>query len=159
VLGYEAVRPEGLIGAAAESPHPQSGRRRVLVVANTALAGDELAGTVAGLGGPGAELDVLAPQLVSRAHFLASDTDREARDAEARLKTSLDWAGAHDFDARGEVGDDEPATAMADALASSGAEAVIIAANDGTADWAEKEELERATAELDVPVVHAVIRR
>jgi hypothetical protein len=159
VLAYEAIRPAGLLRAAADSPHPQSGRRRVLVVANTALAGDDLADTVAGLAGPDAELDVLAPQLVSHARFVASDTDREARDAETRLKTSLDWAAAHGFDAGGEVGDDEPATAMADALGSFGADAVIIATNDRTAGWAEKEELERAMAELDVPVVHAVIRQ
>jgi hypothetical protein len=158
LISYVATRPEGLLGAAEQAPHPHGGRGHVLVVADAALGGDELAEAIERLAGPGAELDVLAPQLVSHTHFATSDTDAEMRDAEARLNVSLEWAAAHGFRARGEVGADEPATAMADELRDYGAEAVIIATNgDRKTRWAEARELERARAELNIPVLHVAV--
>jgi nucleotide-binding universal stress UspA family protein len=164
LIGYVATRPAVLLQAAEQAPHPHGGRGHVLVVADAPLAGDELAEVIVRLAGPGpgpgAELDVLSPQLVSHTHFAMSDTDAEMRAAQARLKTSLEWAAAHGFRARGEVGADEPATAMADELRDFGADAVIIATNgDRKTGWAEARELERARAELDVPVLHVAVGR
>lgn len=158
VLGYEAIRPNGLLRAAQESPHPRADGRHVLVVAYAPLAGDELAHAVAEFGDADAELEVLAPQLVSPLEFAMSDTDRAARDAETRLKTSLAWAEAHGFKARGEVGSDEPAAAMADELREFGADAIVIATNGHPKSrWAEKDELEHARAELEIPVAYVVV--
>jgi hypothetical protein len=160
LIGYVATRPAGLLRAAEQAPHPHGGRGHVLVVADAALAGDELAEVIVRLAGPSAELDVLAPQLVSHTHFATSDTDAEMRAAQARLTVSLEWAAAHGFRARGEVGADEPATAMADELRDFGAEAVIIATNgDRKTGGAEARELERARAELKVPVLHVAVGR
>jgi len=155
LISYEATRPSGLLRDAEHAPHAHGGRRHVVVVADTALAGDELADAIVTAAGPDAQLDVLAPMLVSHTHYVTSDHDAEARAADARLKISLEWASAHGFHARGEVGDDEPATAMADELRDFGADAVVIVTNDDRRTrWAEKRELERARAELDIPVVH-----
>jgi nucleotide-binding universal stress UspA family protein len=129
VLGYEAIRPNGVLRAAETSPHPRGDGSHVLVVADAPLAGDELAHAVAEFGDADAELDVLAPQLVSPLEFAMSDTDASALDAETRLRTSLAWAEAHGFKARGEVGSDEPAVAMADELREFGADAIVIATN------------------------------
>jgi hypothetical protein len=155
LISYEATRPSGLLRDAEHAPHAHGGRRHVVVVADTALAGDELADVIVSAAGPDAELDVLAPMLVSHTHFVTSDHDAEARAADARLKTSLEWASAHGFHARGEVGDDEPATAMADELRDFGADAVIIVTNgQRTTKWAERRELDRARGELEIPVAH-----
>ena len=108
--------------------------------------------------GPRAELDVLAPVLVSHLHYATSDHDAEARAAQARLEASLEWAAGHGLHARGELGDDEPATAIADELRDFGADAVIIL-SDGNrkTKWAETRDLDRARAELAIPVLHVVI--
>jgi hypothetical protein len=56
-------------------------RRHVVVVADTALAGDGLADAIVNTAGPDAQLDVLAPMLVSHTHYVTSDHDAEARAA------------------------------------------------------------------------------
>jgi hypothetical protein len=158
LIGYEVTRPTGLLRAAEEAPHPHGGPGHVVVVADAPLAGDEVADAITNVVGPEAQLDVLAPMLVSHLHYATSDHDAEARSAEDRLQTSLRWAAEHGFTARGEVGDDEPATAMADELRDFGADAVVIV-TDGARPtrWVERRELERARAELDVPVIHVAL--
>jgi hypothetical protein len=158
LISYEVTRPAGLLRAAEHAPHPHGGRGHVVVVADAALAGEEIAGAIVTVAGPHAELDVLAPLLVSHAHYVTSDHDAETRTAEDRLRTSLQWAAEHGFHARGEIGDDEPATAMADELRDFGADAVIIVTNGNrVTKWAETRELERARAELDIPVIHVAV--
>ena len=124
LISYEATRPTGLLRAAERAPHPHGGRRHVVVVADAPVAGDEVAAAIVNVAGPGAKRDVLAPTIVSHLHHVTSDDDAEAHAAALRLRTSLKWAAEHGFDARGEVGDDEPATAMADELRDFGADAV-----------------------------------
>jgi hypothetical protein len=155
LISFEVTRPSGLLRDAQDAPHPHGGPRHVVVVADAALAGDELAETIVSAAGHDAELDVLAPMLVSHAHFATSDHNAEARSAQERLSASIAWAAAHGFRARGEVGDDEPATALADELRDFGAEAVIVVTDgDRRTRWAEARELECARAELEVPVLH-----
>jgi hypothetical protein len=158
LIGYEATRPTGLLRGAEHAPHRHGGRHHVLVVADAPLSGERPAEAIRAAAGPDAELDVLAPVLVSHMHYVMSDDDVEAHSAEARLEASLEWARAHGFKARGEIGSDEPATALADELRDFGADAVIIV-TDGVRGtrWAEKRELDRAQAELDAPVVHVVV--
>jgi hypothetical protein len=55
---------------------PHGGRRRVLVVANRTLAGQELRETLRRAAAGGAELHIVAPILPSRVHYIASDIDR-----------------------------------------------------------------------------------
>lgn len=155
LISYEATRPSGLLRAAEHAPHPHGGSRHVVVVADAVLTGDELAEAIRAVAGPDSEFDVLAPLLVSHTHYATSDHDAESESAKARLNASLEWAAAHGFHARGEVGDDEPATAMADELRDFGADAVsIVTDGERKTRWAEARELERARAELDIPVIH-----
>jgi hypothetical protein len=158
LISYEATRPSGLLRAAEHAPHPHGGRGHVVVVADAPLAGDEIADAIVKVAGPNAQLDVVAPMLVSHLHYVTSDHDAESRAADERLRASLRWATEHGFTARGEVGDDEPATAMADELRDFGADAVVIVTNgDRKTRWAEKREHERARAELDIPVIHVAV--
>lgn len=155
LIVHVAMRPEGQLRDAAQAPHPHGGAQHVIVVADTELAGDRVAEAIRETAGDGAQLDVVAPVLVSHLHYAMSDRDAELAAARRRLDASLAWAREHGFRARGTVGSDEPETAMADALRDFGAEAIVVVTDGaGKSGWAEDRELDRARAELAIPVVH-----
>ena len=141
-------------------PHlhgPSPGTRHVLVVANETLAGDALCERLTGADGESVEVDLLAPVVTSRVHYVMSDIDRELAKARTRLERSLAWAKDHGILAHGEVGDPNPTTALEDQLRDFGADEVIVFTQArGSQSWQEREELERLRGELDVPVVQIV---
>ena len=146
---------------AAHEPHPHGGRagtRHVLVVANEALAGDQLHERITGAGGERVEVDVLAPVLTSHLHYAVSDVDNELAEARARLDRSLAWARECGIVARGEVGDPSPTTAIEDQLRDFGADEVIVVTHPREREtWQEQGEVERLRRELDVPVTHVMV--
>jgi GABA permease len=143
------------------SPHPDApqAKHSVLVVANEALAGDELRGEIMRRIELWPELYVIAPVLSSRLHFWASDFDHELAEARRRLETTLAWAGGQGFDARGEISDpDDPLASLEDALRRVGADEVIVATHPREhANWLEVGILERLREELDVRLTHVVV--
>jgi len=161
LIVHLAMRPEGQLRDAAQETVPSSeriGRRRVLVVADAPLTGEEPAERIRQTAGENPQLDVVAPVLVSQAHFAMSDRDREMAEAQHRLDATLTWAREHGFTATGTIGSDDPETAMADALRRSGAEAILFVSR-GEDDRTRLEEraLRRADAELAIPVVHVTV--
>lgn len=146
---------------AAAEPHPHGptpGKRHVLVIANETLAGTELRQRLTEADGTGIEIDVLAPVLSSRLHLGVTDIDRELAEARERLERSLAWAREQGIEARGEVGDPTPTTAIEDELRDFGADEVIVVTHTRDREtWQEHGELERLRRELDVPVTHVVI--
>ena len=120
----------------------------LLVVANTSLEGEELARELAGHG----KVDVLAPPLMSRLHVVMSDSDREVRDAQLRLDTSLEWAREHGLEVHGEVGDTDPLTGIADELRGFGADEVVVVDRANEARHITRRELEALRKDLHVPV-------
>ena len=140
----DAARP--LARATAEGG-PHRGRH-LLVVANTSLDGEELARELAGHG----KVDVLAPPLMSRLHVAMSDSDREVRDAQKRLDTSLAWAREHGLEVHGEVGDTDPLTGIADELRGFGADEVVVVDRANEARHITRRELEALRKDLRVPV-------
>lgn len=156
-----AMRPEGQLRDAARDTVPSServGRRRVLVVADAPLSGEEPAARIRETAGEDPQLDVIAPVLVSQAHFAMSDRDREMADAQRRLDATLTWARDHGFTATGTIGSDDPETAMADALRRSGAEAILfVSRGEDDRTRLEDRALRRADAELAIPVVHVTV--
>jgi hypothetical protein len=157
LIVHVALRPEGQLRDAATDTIPSSarvGRTRMLVVADAALAGDEPARRIRETLGEDPQLDVIAPVLVSQAHFATSDRDAEIEQARARLDASLAWAREHGFTATGTIGSDDPETAMADALRRSGAEAILFVSGEQDGNRFEQRALRRADAELAIPVVH-----
>ena len=144
--------------AAAQGPAGSGRRRRVLVIANRTMLGDELRAELRKRGTAGAELHLVAPILSSRAHYIASDVDSELRDARARLDEALAWAHAEGIEATGRVGDPNAALgAIEDELRISGADEVIISTHPpGQSNWLETGIVERLREELDVPVTHLV---
>ena len=139
----------------------RSDRRRVLVVANRTLAGEELREKLRRVAADGAELHVVAPILPSRVHYIASDVDRELDEARERLAAALAWAREEGLEADGTVGD--PFTqfgAIEDELRAFGADEVIVSTlPPGRSNWLEAGILERLRAELDVPITHVVVER
>lgn len=146
--------------AAAEGhPHGAApGTRHVLVIANEALAGDELHELILGEDHNDVEIDVLAPVLTSHLHYGVSDIDRELEQAHARLERSLAWARAHGIIARGEVGDPNATTAIEDELRDFGADEVIIVTHPREREtWQEHGELQHLRSELKVPLTHVTV--
>jgi hypothetical protein len=137
---------------------PPHGRRRVLVVANRTLHGEALRAELARRAAEGSELRIVAPIVVSRVHYFASDIDRELREARERLREMLAWARAEGLDATGTVGDPNVALgAIEDELRLSGADEVIISTYPlGRSNWLETGIVERLREELDIPVSHLV---
>ena len=134
-------------------------RRRVLVVANRTLAGEELRQALRRAAAGGAELHVVAPILPSRVHYIASDIDRELEDAHERLAAALAWAREEGLDADGKVGDPFTAFgAVEDELRAFGADEVIVSTlPPGRSNWLEAGILQRLRDELDVPITHVVV--
>jgi nucleotide-binding universal stress UspA family protein len=138
---------------------PHGGRRRVLVVANRTLAGEELRETLRRAAAGGAELHVVAPILPSRVHYIASDIDTELAEARERLAAALEWAREEGLEADGKVGDPFTAFgAVEDELRAFGADEVIVSTlPPGRSNWLEAGILQRLQAELDVPITHVVV--
>jgi hypothetical protein len=153
--GRETERGSALREAAhAPHRHGASGpTRHILVVATVTLAGEDLYRELATAGGPGVELDVVAPILASRSHHWASDVDREREEAGKRLEASLAWAAEHGFAAKGEVGDPDPLVAIEDELRDFGADEVIVATRSRErTSWLAHRMLGHLARELDSPV-------
>src|SRR4051794_24079082 len=135
------------------------GHHRVLVVANRTLASDDVRKQIVERARAGAHVRVIVPILCSRAHYFASDIDRELRDARERLDDALAWASEHDVPLTGAVGDPNVALgAIEDELRRSGADEVLISPPPPKqSNWLETGIVTRLRAELDVPVTHLVI--
>jgi hypothetical protein len=146
---------------AARERHPHgaaTGTRRVLVVANETLAGDELRERITRIDGERVEVDVLAPLLASHLHYGVSDIDGELAEARTRLERSLAWAQEHGIVAHGEVGDPNPTVAIEDELRDFGADEVIVVTHAREREtWQERGELGRLRRELDVPITHIIV--
>ena len=160
VLTVDPDRRRPLREAAAEGRRssPSAGRR-VLVVANRTLQGDELAQTLRRRGADDSELRVVAPIVVSRAHYLASDVDKELEEAHQRLTVALDWARAEGLQASGKVGDPNAALgAIEDELRRFAADEVLISTYPpGMSNWLETGIVRRLREELDIPVTHVIV--
>lgn len=146
--------------AAAEGRrNASSTRRRVLVVANRTLQGEELAAALRQREIRGSELRVVAPILVSRAHYLASDVDKELEEAQQRLAAALEWARSEGLEASGKVGDPNAALgAIEDELRQFAADEVLISTYPpGMSNWLETGIVKRLREELDIPVTHVIV--
>jgi membrane protein implicated in regulation of membrane protease activity len=132
-----------------------------LLVANRTLGDRDLRAEIRRRAQDGAELRILAPILVSRARYLASDVDGELRDARRRLKAALAWADAEGIAATGVVGDPNAAfDAIEDELRLHAAEEVIVSTlPKGESNWLETGILERLRDELEIPVTHVIAHR
>lgn len=163
-LAFEMLYPKprrSSLREAAHAPHRHGARgpqRHVLVVADEVLSGEELSRELSKRNGGPVQVDVLAPVFASRAHYWSSDLDQELDAARRRLDTSMAWIAAQGLEARGQVGDPNPLTAIEDELRDFGADEVIVVTGPVAHSSREAGMLERVQKELDVPVSHIIVQ-
>jgi len=156
--GQDPDRRRPLREAAAEGRRTASSPgSRVLVVANRTLQGEELAERLRRRGD--SELRIVAPILVSRVRYLASDVDREISEAHERLAAALVWARGEGIQASGKVGDPFVALgAIEDELRHFAADEVLISTYPrGMSNWLETDIVKRLEEELEIPVTHVIV--
>ncbi len=134
--------------------------RRALVVANEAVAGGELRDSLLDhLGNEVSRVFVVCPALASSAiEHLIGDVDPAIGPAEERLQQTLEVLRKAGLKASGEVGDSDPIQAISDEIIKfEPDEILVIAHRDADGAFAEKELLEQAQRNFEMPVVELVV--
>ena len=133
------------------------GERRILVVANETVGGEELLELLEQRSvGVQEDILVVCPALNSRLRHWASDEDGSRR-LEAG-STSIARLADAGVSARGEIGDADPLQAMEDAMRTFGADEIVISTHPpGRSHWLEQGIVDGARQRFEVPVHHVVV--
>ncbi len=144
--------------SSATAPNSDRRRPRILVVADEEPAGDALWEQIQREGHIHPVLDVVAPVLHSRTHFVTTDIDTETEAARGRLRRTLAWAAEHGLEANGVVGDPiAPLARIEDELREHEyVEAIVLTGPEGAGAWLQNDVLKRMREELSVPVTELV---
>jgi GABA permease len=136
-----------------------AGQRRVLVVANETVGGQELLSAISTLAlSEQTEFLVVCPALNSRLKTFTSDSDPAREAAQQRLDETLARLASVGIGARGEVGDGDPLVAVDDAVRTFGPNEIVISTHPpGRSNWLERGVVESVRAHYDVPVTHVVV--
>ncbi len=139
--------------------HPDEPTRRILVVANETVGGDQLRELLrAKSAGMREDVLVVCPALNSRLRTWTSDEDGARAAAQARLDASLERLAGVGVQAQGEIGDGDPLQALEDALRTFPADEIVISTHPpGRSNWLELGVVARAEARFDVPVTHVIV--
>jgi hypothetical protein len=133
--------------------------RRILVIANETVGGEELFALLdTKAEGVDEEMLLICPALNSRVRTWTSDEDPARADAQERLDASLARLAAAGVSARGEIGDGDPLQALEDALREFPADEIVVSTHPpGRSHWLEQGFVEQARHRYDVPVTHVVV--
>lgn len=133
--------------------------RRILVIANETVAGDELIGALrARAAGMDEDVLVVCPALNSRVRTWTSDEDGARAEAQSRLDRSLAALASAGVRATGTIGDGDPLQALEDALRAFPADEIVISTHPpGRSNWLERGVVAEAERRYDVPVTHIVV--
>jgi hypothetical protein len=133
--------------------------RRILVIANETVGGEELFALLdTKAEGVDEEMLLICPALNSRVRTWTSDEDPARADAQERLDASLARLAAAGVSARGEIGDGDPLQALEDALREFPADEIVVSTHPpGRSHWLEQGVVEQARHRYDVPVTHVVV--
>jgi hypothetical protein len=133
---------------------------RALVVADEAVAGEQLCAALMSRLEPGTDsVFVVAPPLAASAleHY-AADIDDVVPAARERLRKTLEQLRAAGLEAEGEVGDADPIQAISDEVSKFHPDQVLIVGHrDDEGAFAERGLLERAQRDLDLPVTELFV--
>jgi hypothetical protein len=135
------------------------GERRILVVANETVGGEELLELLEQRSvGVREDILVVCPALNSRLRHWASDEDPARAAAQGRLHASIARLADAGVSARGEIGDADPLQAMEDAMRTFGADEIVISTHPpGRSHWLEQGIVDGARQRFEVPVHHVVV--
>ena len=133
--------------------------RRVLVVANETVGGEELMSAIGELAlSAKTEFMVVCPALNSRLKTWTSDEDPARAEAQRRLDATLARLSSVGIEARGEVGDVDPLLAIEDAVRLHHPDEIVISTHpEGRSNWLERGVVAAARERFDVPVTHVVV--
>ena len=157
-FAYRASR--GALSRSVTVSHGGDGRFRLLVVANETVTGEALRAEIRNrCRGRTSEIFVITPALTaSRAAHWASDVDEAIELARQRMELSLIEIDQLGLKAKGEVGDSDPNVAIEDALRVFPADEILISTHPSDrSHWLEAGVVEKAQAEVDLPVTHVVV--
>ncbi|HEX2096956.1 MAG TPA: hypothetical protein VHF50_06255 [Solirubrobacterales bacterium] len=135
---------------------------RVLIVADEAVAGEELRQSVIDhLEGEPTSVFVVAPALVkSGFKHTMGDVDGAIGPAQERLERTLEELRRAGIDADGEVGDSDPMVAISDEILKFHPDQILLVAHGGKESaFAERGLLEQAQRDLDLPVTELIVDR
>ena len=141
------------------APLGDAGQRRVLVVANETVGGQELLSVISTLAlTQQTEFLVVCPALNSRLKTFTSDEDPAREAAQQRLDETLARLASVGIEARGEVGDGDPLVAVDDAVRTFGPNEIVLSTHPpGRSNWLERGVVESVRTHYDVPVTHVVV--
>jgi GABA permease len=141
------------------TPLGEPGGRRVLVVANETVKGEELLSTISTLAlSQQTRFRVVCPALNSRLKTYTSDEDPAREAAQERLDVTLARLASVGIEASGEVGDGDPLVALDDAVRTFGPNEIVISTHPpGRSNWLEKGVVDSVRARYDIPVTHVVV--
>jgi hypothetical protein len=132
----------------------------VLVVANEAVTGEELRqGLVHQLAEGTSSVFVVAPALAGSAlkHY-AGDIDDAVQPAAERLRRTIEELRDAGLEAEGEVGDADPMIAIGDEIEKLHPDQIFVVGHrDEDGAFAERDLLEQAQRDLDLPVTELVV--
>jgi len=135
--------------------------KRVLVITNEAVA--NTAGVPEAIQKQVREAElvhVVAPVLTSRLHSWVSDIDAEFREADERMRMLVNGIGSSGPAVSGQVGDEDPLQAVADALVVFPADALILGVHPSDeANWRERRFSERVREGFALPVTEVTLDR
>jgi hypothetical protein len=145
-------------GGAMRSDH--DGGRRALLVANEAVVGNELRDSLLEhLGDEVTRVFVVCPALAGSAiEHIMGDVDSAIGPAGERLQQTLEVLQEAGVQASGEVGDSDPIQAISDEIVKfEPDEILVIAHRDADGAFAEKDLLEQAQRNFEMPVLELVV--
>lgn len=156
-----AGEPNWLLREAERAGHHYGAheQRLVLVVANATPTAGQLVDELTRPGAAVPVLEVLAPVLPSRTHFVTTDIDRETAAARQRLDEILAVARARGLKASGEIGDPvDPFAGVADELRGHDVNEVLVTTHArDSATWVESAIIDGLRDQLRVPVRELVV--
>jgi GABA permease len=133
--------------------------RRVLVMANETVGGEELLSAISTLAlVQTTSFLVVCPALNTRLKTWTSDEDPARKAAQERLDATLERLGSVGINARGEVGDGDPLVAIEDAVRTFHPDEIVISTHPpGRSNWLERGVVDGVRVRFDVPVTHVVV--
>lgn len=154
-LRQRGPAPEQAHVAPLGDPH----ERRILVVANETVGGEELLSAISTMALiERTHFHVVCPALNSRLKTYTSDEDPAREAAQQRLGLTLARLASVGIEATGAVGDGDPLVAVDDAMRTYGPNEIVISTHPpGKSNWLEKGVVESVQSRYDVPVTHVVV--
>jgi GABA permease len=133
--------------------------RRVLVVANETVGGEELMSAIGEIALAGrTRFEVVCPALNSRLRTWTSDEDPARAAAQDRLDATLSRLSSVGVEARGAIGDVDPLVAVEDAVRSFRPDEIVVSTHPkGRSNWLERGVVDALRERYDLRVTHVVV--